>query len=93
MIMFQINCMLYFTIFFDGQMSYNYFSVNREIIHYVSQSDEKGYIVRDSFLMLQFILWFVTMLQTQMITVFSVRVKVRVRVSVRVRVKFALRFS
>ena len=34
---------------------------------------------------------FVTMLQTQMITVFSVRVKVSV--SVRVRVKFALRFS
>ena len=76
-----------FYIFFDGQMSYNYFSVNREIIHYGSQSDEKGYIVRDSFLTLQFMLWFVTMLQTQMITVFSVRVKVRVRV------KFALRFS
>ena len=65
-----------FYIFFDGQMSYNYFSVNREIIHYGSQSDEKGYIVRDSFLTLQFMLWFVTMLQTQMITVFSVRVKV-----------------
>lgn len=67
-----------FYIFFDGQMRYNYFSVNREIIHYGSQSDEKGYIVRDSFLTLQFMLWFVTMLQTQMITVFSVRVKVRV---------------
>ena len=62
MIMFQINCMSYFTFFFDGQMSY--FSVNREIIHYGSQSDEKGYIVRDSFLTLQFMLWFVTMLQT-----------------------------
>ena len=83
--------MLYFTFYFDGQMSYNYFLANREIIHYGSQSDEKGYIVRDSFLTLQFMLWFVTMLQTQMITVFSVRVKVRV--SVRVRVKFALRFS
>ena len=89
--MFQINCMLYFTFFFDGQMNYNYFSVNREIIHYGSQSDEKGYLDRDSFLMIQFMLWFVIMLQTQMITVFSVRVKVSV--SVRVRVKFALRFS
>ena len=67
-----------FYIFLMVRMRYNYFWVNIEIIHYGSQSEEKGYLVRDSFLMLQFMLWFVTMLQTRIITVFSIRVKVRV---------------
>ena len=44
MIMFQINCMLHFTFFLMVRMSYNYFSVNIEIMHYGSQSDEKRYI-------------------------------------------------